>query len=207
MPINYAIGVGAKNTTAATRTADNFPDLVSKIFTGDFWSNGRRPGFPPAPSGEHGSPEHKAAKEALPWIAPPFRDGKRSGANAQPWPVMLLDVDRCSPDLVKPAVDFFRSLAPTAGYTSASHADTAPRFRLMLELARPATADERKALLQAIEARMRADRPSRLGGVGGHRPGAAKRRANQLPTVRGFPAHRAKQRWRVADGRGCLAGH
>jgi putative DNA primase/helicase len=166
MPINFSIGVGAKSTSAATRAATDFADLVNKIFTGDFWANGRSSDLPPAPPGDHGSPEFKAAKEGLPWIAPPFRDGQRKGANALPWPILALDVDRCSPDLVRPVVDWFRELAPTAGFTTASHADDAPRFRLLLELSRPTTAGERKALLHALVERMKAENPEWAASVG-----------------------------------------
>ncbi|MGN6023623.1 phage/plasmid primase, P4 family [Alcaligenes faecalis] len=109
-------------------------------------------------------PATAAEKRALPWIACPF-NGTRKAENALPWPVLVLDVDQCAKDAVKPLAAFLRGLAPMFGWTTASHAPEAPRFRVCLHLSRAITPDEGKAVAAWIERRWQADHPEWSGQV------------------------------------------
>ena len=161
MPLDFSVGAGAKSTRARTITADNFAAFARMVEFGQY--DDHQLGWPPAPRGS--GEAFKRAKENLPWLACPFKNDRRNGANALPWPVMLLDIDRCAPALKADMLAFFQSAAPMIAHTTASSTPDAPRLRLMLELSRPATAAECKALAQALVARMLAAHPNWKGLV------------------------------------------
>lgn len=150
---SFSIGHGTLATTATTHEAKDFTDFAVSILGGSL--TGGRPT----------KPRTKHEKESLPWFAAPFALNRRSGTNALPWPVLVLDVDKCAADAVQPVAEFLRSACPVFGYTTASHTVEAPRFRLMLSLSRQITPDEGKRLAGQVEANLYDALPNLRGMV------------------------------------------
>ncbi|KAF1694721.1 hypothetical protein CSC65_08475 [Pseudoxanthomonas daejeonensis] len=95
----------------------------------------------------------------LPWIAQPMAgSGRRSAANAQPWPLLILDVDGVYPldsdakpiALLLSLVSALRELAPCFGWFTASSTNERPRARMILLLSRPVIAAEAKDLARVL---------------------------------------------------------
>ncbi|KAA1285624.1 phage/plasmid primase, P4 family [Alcaligenes faecalis] len=147
--IEYSVGRGVTDVGPERRSVPSFAAFEAVVL-----SRERRAA----------DPTSAAAKRALPWIACPF-NGTRKAENALPWPILVLDVDRCAPEAVKPLAAFLRGLAPMFGWTTARHAPEAPRFRVCLHLSRAITPDEGKAIAAWIERRWLAEHPEFVGQV------------------------------------------
>jgi putative DNA primase/helicase len=150
---SFSMGRGVQNTKASVHNAGNFPDFSDAVL------GLRLVGTRPI------KPKSQAEKLALPWFAPPFADGLRSGESASPWPVLVMDVDKCEVDVVHPLVDYLRSICPVFGYTTSSHAADAPRFRMMFSMSRNITVDESKLLAKMVEEKVYEAMPRLKGKV------------------------------------------
>lgn len=147
--ITYSVGKGVKDIHPELHKVADFAALADAVLDRD----ARAP-----------DPQTAADKRALQWLACPFK-GPRKAENAISWPVLVLDVDRCTPKAVKPLAGFLRCLAPMFGWTTASHTPEAPRFRVCLHLCRPVSVTEAKAIAAWVENRWRAEHPEWGDGV------------------------------------------
>ena len=127
-PIAYSYGVGASDNFPEQRTATTFAAFSEALFA--------QPG-PAVPKGlDEKSMRRWKATAPLPWIAPPMGgDGRRSGANALPSSVLMLDVDgvracgeKSAVDVLLECIEAIREIAPCFGYTTASHTVNRPGF-------------------------------------------------------------------------------
>lgn len=149
-PAPYSYGKGVRDTYPEQRTADTFAALHDALFAQPL------PDFS-APTAPEDRKRWKS-ETPLPWIAQPMGgDGRRSGGNAQPWPLLVLDVDGIHPPEGKTAMGLLRELlqalretAPCFGWTTSSHTPDAPRARIVIHLDRGVSAPEAKALAQAL---------------------------------------------------------
>lgn len=154
--IQYSRGVGVFDTKPRLLSSSSFAEFSEAIFT-DL-------GETPPPSAFVSKDSLQAFKRTarLPWFSAPIGgDGRRVSINAEPWPLLVLDIDAIKPDgeqtpkaLLLHLIEAVRQLAPSFGYTSLSHTDEAPRCRLVLHLSRQISAVESKELATLICAQL-----------------------------------------------------
>lgn len=91
-----------------------------------------------------------------PYVCRPMAgDGKRSDANAQPWPLLPLDLDELQPsDLADLNEWADKSVFEMVLVTTFSHTAESPRVRIWIKTDRPVTANEHLFLFKAISQEM-----------------------------------------------------
>ncbi|WP_298575575.1 AAA family ATPase [uncultured Luteimonas sp.] len=123
--IIYSRGFGTKDNQPENRSAPDFAAFCDAIL----------------------QDRSKAKGEA--WIAAAFRDGRRSNASAMPRRWLPIDLDCITPEQCQSLL----SKLPAYGalvHTTASHTDTAPRLRIIVELAFEADALSAKATVAML---------------------------------------------------------
>ena len=164
-PIRYSRGIGATDVHPKQSAAASFREF-SEVILGDL--------APAAPGGwDEKSIRNWKGTVALPWIAQPFGgNGMRTGKNAEPWALLILDVDGVKTTLGMTAmqvaqmtIDEMRKRAPSFGWKTTQHTPLCPRFRLVLHLNRPVNADESKTLVAVLVRDLTVSLGSAIEGV------------------------------------------
>lgn len=150
--IQYSYGVGAFDNRPQQRTALNFRALAEVFYS---------TAGPPMPAGlDDAARAAWKATTSIPWIAQPMGgDGRRCKANAQSWPLLILDIDSVASqpsstawDTLVELVSAVRQIAPCFGWTTLSHTLERPRARVVLHLSRTVTALEAKRMAVVLNA-------------------------------------------------------
>lgn len=150
--IAYSTGIGARSNAVQPNTAATFSDLVDAVL------NMAGPEPPADARADLAAMRAWKAQAALPFFSAPMVGGKRSRANAQPWPVLVLDVDGIHAptgeveDVQRRLLDLLKATAPVAVYSTLSSTAAVPRLRVLLHCDRAIGTAESKRLAAALTA-------------------------------------------------------